>query len=161
MNAHAMIDSGAGRELESMRGLSPRRAEDMSETAQVVAQSFVRAINRQYADGLAALMTEEHRFIDSLGALVSGRETMRAGWRSYFRMVPDYTIDVDEMLSDGPVVVMLGLAQGSYAPDGQTKPENRWTTPAVFRAFIEEGKVAEWRVYADNEPIRRLMAKTG
>jgi len=26
---------------------------------------------------------------------------------------------------------------------------------------IEDGKVAEWRVYADNEPMRRLMAKRG
>jgi uncharacterized protein (TIGR02246 family) len=133
----------------------------MSETAQVVAQSFVRAINRQDADGLAALMTDEHRFIDSLGAVVKGRETMRAGWRGYFRMVPDYTIAVEEILSDGPVVMMLGVAQGSYAPDGQAKPENRWSTPGAFRAFIDDGKVAEWRVYADNEPIRRLMAKTG
>jgi hypothetical protein len=30
-------------------------------------------------------------------------------------------------------------------------------TPAAFRALIEDGKVAEWRVYADNEPLRRLM----
>jgi uncharacterized protein (TIGR02246 family) len=133
----------------------------MSGTAQVVAQSFVRAINRQDADGLAALMTDEHCFIDSLGTVVTGREAMRAGWRGYFRMVPDYTIAIEEILSDGPVVLMLGVAQGSCAPDGQAKAENRWSTPAAFRAFIEDGKVAEWRVYADNEPIRRLMAKTG
>ena len=61
----------------------------MSEAAQVVAQSFVRAINRQDADAIAALMTEEHRFIDSLGTVVTGREAVRAGWRGYFRMVPD------------------------------------------------------------------------
>ncbi len=130
----------------------------MSEAAQVVAQSFVRAINRQDADAVAALMTEEHRFIDSLGAVVTGREAMRAGWRGYFRMVPDYTIAIEEILSDGPVVLMLGVAQGSYAPDGKPQQEKRWSTPAAFRAFIEDGEVAEWRVYADNEPIRRLMA---
>jgi len=28
---------------------------------------------------------------------------------------------------------------------------------SVVRAVIEGGLVAEWRVYADNEPMRRLM----
>jgi uncharacterized protein (TIGR02246 family) len=131
----------------------------MSEAAQAVAQSFVRAINRQDADALAALMAEEHRFIDSLGAVVTGREAMRSGWRGYFSLVPDYTIAIEETLSNGPVVMMLGVAQGTYAAGAQMKTENRWSTPAAFRAFIKDGKVVEWRVYADNEPIRRLMAK--
>jgi hypothetical protein len=54
---------------------------------------------------------------------------------------------------------MLGVAEGTYTPDGKLKPENRWKTPAVFRALVEDGKVAEWRVYADNEPIRERMRK--
>ena len=136
----------------------------MSDSAETVVQAFVRAINRQDANDLASLMSEEHRFIDSLGHSVVGRERMRAGWESYFRMVPDYTIEVDETLTDGPVVVMLGTAQGTYRDPAKgnevlLERENRWSTPAVFRAFIEGGKISEWRVYADNEPIRKLMAK--
>jgi hypothetical protein len=76
-------------------------------------------------------------------------------------MVPDYTVAIEETFCDGPVVVMLGMAQGTYAPDGQLRPENQWTTPTAFRAFIQEQKVAEWRVYCDNEPIRQRMAKSG
>jgi hypothetical protein len=37
------------------------------------------------------------------------------------------------------------------------KPENHWQTPLAIRAFVEEGQVAEWRAYADNEPMRQLM----
>jgi len=133
----------------------------MSDSPEFVAQGFVRAINRQDVDALAALMTHEHRFIDSLGGAVEGREKMRAAWAAYFRMVPDYTIAIDEILSDGPLVVMLGTAQGTFTPDGQLRPENCWQTPAVFRAFIEDDNVAEWRVYADNEPMRQIMAKRG
>jgi uncharacterized protein (TIGR02246 family) len=133
----------------------------MNDSAESVAQAFVRAINRQDVEALAELMTEGHRFIDSLGTVVVGRETMRAGGPGYFRMVPDYSIAVEETFCDGPVVVMLGVAQGTYAPDGQLREENRWKTPAAFRAFVEDGKVAEWRVYADNEPMRRLMRKAG
>lgn len=131
----------------------------MSELVESVAQAFVRAINRQDVDALAELMTAEHKFIDSLGNVAEGREKMRAGWTAYFKMVPDYTVAIEEMLCDGPVVVMLGVAQGTYSADGRLKPENHWTTPTALRAFIEGQKVAEWRVYCDNEPIRQRMAK--
>ena len=145
----------------------------MSESAITVAQAFVRAINRQDADALAELMTEDHRFTDPLANVVEGREKMRAAWGAYFRMVPDYTIAIEETYSDGSVVVMLGVVGGTYihpsdedlspgtpnyTPDGQLKPKNRWKTIAALRAAVEDGKVSEWKVYADNEPIRRLMA---
>ena len=132
----------------------------MNDLAESVAQGFVRAINRQDVDALAELMTAEHRFIDSLGNTSKGRDKMRASWASYFRMVPDFTLTIEETFTDGPVVVMLGIAQGTYTPDGQLKAENRWSTPAAFRAFIEDRKVAEWRVYCDNEPIRQRIAKS-
>ena len=131
----------------------------MNDSAETVAQAFIRAINRQDVNAIAELMTEQHRFIDSLGKLFEGRETLRRGWTKYFEMVPDYTVAIEETLCDGSIVVMLGVAEGTFAPDGNLKPENRWTTPTAFRAFIEGEKVAEWRVYCDNDPIRRRMAK--
>ncbi len=133
----------------------------MNGSPESVAQAFVRAINRQDVDALAGLMAPEHRFIDSLGNLVEGREKMRAGWAAYFRMVPEYSIAVDETFRDGPVVVMLGLAEGTYAPSAELKPENRWKTAVALRAQVEDGLVAEWRVYADNEPIRERIRKSG
>jgi ketosteroid isomerase-like protein len=133
----------------------------MNNSAESVAHAFVRAINRQDVDGLVALMAPEHRFIDSLGNTVVGREKMRAGWAGYFKMVPDYSIAIEESLSDGTVALMLGIAEGTYAPAGKLKSENRWKTPIALRALIEDGLVEEWRVYADNEPLRNLMKKNG
>ena len=132
----------------------------MSNSSEAVAQAFIRAINRQDVDGLVALMAPDHRFVDSLGNVVAGREKMRAGWSGYFKMVPDYSIAIEESLSDGGVVLMLGMAEGTYAPDGTMKPQNRWKTPAALRAQVEDGLVAEWRVYADNEPLRECMRKS-
>jgi uncharacterized protein (TIGR02246 family) len=131
----------------------------MSDSAETVAQAFVAAINRHDVAALADLMTGEHRFTDSLGNTIEGRDKMRAGWAAYFRMVPDYTIAIEETHSSGSVVVLLGSAQGTYTADGQLREENRWQTPAALRAVVEDGRVAEWRVYADNDPIRRLMAR--
>jgi len=133
----------------------------MSDSPESVAQAFVCAINRQDVDALAGLMAAQPRFVDSLGNVVEGREKMRAGWAGYFRMVPDYAIAVEETLRDGPVVLMLGVAEGTYAPHGNLKAENRWKTPIALRAQVEDGLVAEWRVYADNEPMRERMRRSG
>jgi ketosteroid isomerase-like protein len=132
----------------------------MENSLESVAREFVKAINRHDLETLATLMPEEHRFIDSLGRVVEGREKVRAGWVEYFRMVSDYSIELQETFIRGPVVVMLGLAQGSYAVDGQLTELDRWSSPAVFRAFIDEDKVKEWRVYADNEPVRKRIRKS-
>lgn len=115
--------------------------------------AFVNAINRQNVDELAQLMTEDHVFIDSLGAVVPGRDNMKAGWASYFEMVSDYTITIEEAFSEGSAVILLGIALGTYV--GET-----WSTPAAWRATVRGDRVAEWRVYADNEPIRELMRKS-
>lgn len=122
-----------------------------------VVRAFVGRINAHDVDGLASLMTADHRFIDSLGQVVRGREAVRAGWGQYFGMVRDYRLLADEWLCDGLVVVLLGTAEGNYSPDGALSPGRSWTTPAACRAVVRGDQVAEWRVYADNEPIRQLM----
>jgi len=124
-----------------------------------VAHAFADAINRRSPEEIASLMTEDHIFVDALGMKVSGRERMKKGWEGYFDMVPDYTISINETFVDGSVVVMLGAAQGTYSSGGPLKPENAWRTPAAWRAVVRGLSIAEWRVYADNEPIRQIMAR--
>jgi ketosteroid isomerase-like protein/thiol-disulfide isomerase/thioredoxin len=139
----------------SLQSLSMSASPQSSESA---ARAFADAINGHNADDLAALMTEDHVFIDSLGNRVAGREAMRKGWIAYFGMVPDYTIAIHETYSNDRTVIMLGTAQGTLAVDGHLPPQNHWQTPAAWRAEIRDGQVASWQVYADNEPIRRLLA---
>jgi ketosteroid isomerase-like protein len=142
----------------------------MKRQAVDVAMEFVQAINRQDVEGMIALMTAEHHFTDSLGNSARGSESMRHAWSLYFQMVPDYSLSIEETYAQDSAVVMLGTARGTYShafetvfatgmptPDGTSKYAKRWQTPAAVRARIEDGKVAEWRVYADNEPLRKLM----
>jgi ketosteroid isomerase-like protein len=75
-----------------------------------------------------------------------------------FAMVPDYWIKVDRIVSEGNAVILFGSAGGTFvAKGGMMKPENKWETPAVWRALVKDERVAEWRVYCDNEPIREKM----
>jgi ketosteroid isomerase-like protein len=125
------------------------------------AQQLVSAINVHDVDALAALLTPEHRFIDSLGTVVVGRDALREGWRQYFRLVPDYHIEVERVLGDGPHVVLLGSAHGTYTTDGTLEARNAWRTPGAWHALVHEGLIAEWQVYADNEPLRRCIRAAG
>lgn len=145
---------------------------DAAGGAVAVARQFVEAINRQDVNALVELMTHDHQFTDSLGNMARGRESMREGWKLYFQMVPDYRLEIEETYVKDSAVVMLGIAGGTYShgfesvratgmpvilPDGISKVMNKWQTPAAVRARIRDGLVAEWQVFADNEPIRKLM----
>ena len=129
----------------------------ISETA----LKFVGCINAHDLKCLTSLMTGDHVFIDSLGER-SGRPAIETGWRQYFDMVPDYWIRIDRVIIEGDTVVLAGAAGGTFVPGGgRPRPGNRWETPAMWMARIEGRRVAEWRIYADNEPIRAKMRKAG
>jgi len=126
-----------------------------------VAKRFVERINAHDVDGLVELMTEDHVFVDSMGDK-SARPRIEAGWGQYFEMVPDYWIKIDQTVSKGNTVILMGSAGGTYiSKGGSLKRENRWKTPAVWVARVRGRKIAAWRIYCDNEPIRARMRKSG
>ena len=118
---------------------------------------FTERINDHDLVGLVRLMTPDHVFTDSLGTRTP-RPAIEHGWREYFGMVPDYWIKIDEVFSEGDTRLLVGRAGGTYVPEGgNATPKNRWETRAVWIARIRGNKVAEWRIYSDNEPIRQRM----
>ncbi len=100
--------------------------ENVANSPESVTSGFVRALNRQDVEGMLAMMSPSHRLVDSMGTIVEGRKKMRAGWAGYFKMVPDYTLAIEEIYVNGAVVILLGMAQGTYTRDGKLTPENRW-----------------------------------
>jgi len=134
---------------------------------------FVAAINAKDVERLVAMMTDDHRFVDSLGSEVVGAEKMRQGWQAYFRMVPDYEVEVCETFGQGDVVVLLGTARGTYTSDGILRSENAWNTPGAWRAVVtgtSSGGVAglwgqvsryvrEWRQTPPNNSIQRTALR--
>src|ERR1700733_15393619 len=73
---------------------------------------FVEAINRHDAKAVAALMTVDHCFVDSLGNVVRGASTMETGWMGYFSMCPDYRIRIDTVMDKAGGVLAVGEAAG-------------------------------------------------
>lgn len=115
-------------------------------------RQFVAAINHHDVKALTALMTPDHVFVDSRGNRMQGATSMEAAWRGYFSMCPDYWIRTDDVLSDGLAALAAGEAGGTI--DGVA-----WRTPAAWKALVRDTKVAEWRVFADNNPVYEILAK--
>jgi ketosteroid isomerase-like protein len=126
-----------------------------------VAIRFVNEINRHDVAALAAMMAPDFRFVDGLGQEVRGVERMRAAWTSYFALFPDYRITIREHLSLGQVVALFGTASGTLAERGELPTRNRWTLPAAWRAVVREGRIVDWQVYADNQPVSKLLSAQG
>jgi len=124
-----------------------------------VVLEFIDKINASDVSGLCLLMTEDHIFIDGLGNRVQGRERLRAGWKGYFSRFPDYRISHEEIFENRDVVAVFGTASGTYAVNGMLPKENHWEIPAAWKALVRNGLIAEWRVYCDNQPARKLLGE--
>lgn len=120
--------------------------------------AFLYAINKRNLYEIRYLLTNEHRFIDSLGNIVQGADGVFQAWAGYFQLFPAYTIRCEDILEQGNTVIGYGRAIGQYSPNGSER--YAWEIPAAFVATIEGRKIAEWRVFADNEPVRRIMANS-
>ncbi len=115
-----------------------------------VLDKWLAAINAHDAAALAALMTGDHLFVDSLGNRVTGAKSMEAGWKGYFAMCPDYWVRREHAMSEGGTMLVDGEAGGTI--DGHS-----WRTPAAWRIVIRDGRVAEWHVFADNKPVYEIL----
>jgi hypothetical protein len=121
------------------------------------ALSFIAKINAHDVAGLCELMPEGHVFVDSLGNVIRGRETICAGWKGYFAWFPDYEISIKKVFHDGNEIALFGTARGTYCVDGNLLKENKWEIPAAWRAVVKDGLIAEWQVCADNSPVLQIM----
>jgi ketosteroid isomerase-like protein len=106
------------------------------------------------------LMTEDHLFVDAVGASWRGRQSMQQAWSGYFAWMPDYTITITTILERDGEVGMFGAASGTYFASGRLRPENRWQLPAAWKAVIRDGKVAEWHVYCDTKTVYDIMDRS-
>jgi ketosteroid isomerase-like protein len=110
---------------------------------------FNDAINRHDVDDIGSFMTENHTFIDSGGGKTTGRDNMKAGWKQFFEMFPNYRNEIYGYLQSGSIVMGYGQATGTYDGSRGLVAENRISMPAAWRAVVDSGLVREWQVYAD------------
>jgi ketosteroid isomerase-like protein len=118
-------------------------------TASEIATAFNERINARDVDGLSALMTDGHSFIDTEGAAVTGKAACMAAWRSFFSAFPNYRNVFERVIERGDTIVAIGRSECS---------DPRLAGPAVWTAKIADKRVSEWRVWEDNAETRRALA---
>lgn len=135
----------------------PRGTEMPDSDTVRTALKFVNEINRHDVDSLVALLSDDHLFVDGLGQEFRGKEKVRDGWAANFAWFPDYHLAVKEWFQNGRVVGMFGVASGTFAVGAELPVQNRWKSPAAWRAVIRDHQVAQWSVYSDSEPLWKVM----
>ena len=115
-----------------------------------IALNYVDAINTADTDRLYNLMESEHLFIDAHDNKVIGKDDVKQAWISYFFIFPDYKIEVNEILERDSLICIFGYASGTYKNLRNKENSNYWRVPAAWTAVIENDKVKQWQVYADN-----------
>jgi ketosteroid isomerase-like protein len=78
-----------------------------------IALGFVKCINNQDLEGLVALMTDDHVFIDYGGRVMRREVMIREGWPGYFSQYPEYRIHVSKITRSGNDVAITGVAAGT------------------------------------------------
>ena len=126
------------------------------DTRQVI-EAMVAAINAGRAERVANAMSLDGVLVDSLGRRIEGRASLTEGWRTYFRLFPDYRIEVDGMVVEDHVVLLHGRARATLYRDGRAVDGGGWEVPAAWRAVSDGRRVALWQVYADNKPVYALL----
>ena len=102
--------------------------------------AFNDAINARELAALTALMTDDHQFVDSVGATVDGKAACVEAWRGFFAAFPDYRNVFEDVRSRAPgVVEVTGRSECSVAA---------LHGPARWRAVVRDGHIAVWQVFA-------------
>lgn len=125
-----------------------------SVSAAAVVCAFIAAINAHDVDRILVLCAADHRFIDAHGG-VTPADQQRAAWDGYFRFMPHYGIEIEQVLAEGETVVVLGVAWGGL--DAEDASRRSWRRPCAWRAVVEDGRIRLWQVYVDTKAVFDLI----
>jgi ketosteroid isomerase-like protein len=120
---------------------------EASKNPEDIVREFINCINEHDNDAIFALSSPDFVFVDSGG---SSYQRSQMEWNDYFKMFPDYTIHIEDILIKDSTVVILGSFSQTYAVDGKLPEENFNSVPAVWRAEVKDGLVSFWQVYTDH-----------
>jgi dipeptidase E len=132
---------------------------NIAEDSLSIVKEYINRINRHDLNGMLEITSDDSVFIDSMGINTAGKMDMEKAWDMFLTFFPDYTIQVKDIISKNGMVAVFGTAKGTVATGGRILAENKFEIPASWTALVKNGKISKWRVYADNEPVRKLLEK--
>jgi len=122
--------------------------------------TFMEKINEHDVNGIADLLSDDHRFTDSMGIVVKGKKEMKHAWKIYFKWFPDYEVTIKNTLLTDDSVGIFGTAKGTFDSD-EPIASDKFEIPAAWRAKVKDNLISEWQVFADNEVVRDIIKGNG
>jgi ketosteroid isomerase-like protein len=121
----------------------------LNESNKAIVISFIKAINDHDVDKIVNLMSEDHIFIDARDNKLVGKKAMKEGWEGYFKLFPDYKIEVSDIIENESVIGLFGYA-GATCKNLRNKTNiNSWRIPVSLKAIVEKNKIKHWQVFCD------------
>ena len=115
----------------------------MQKDPQSIALMFNECITNADLEGLVALMTHDHTFIDMADNICTGRDFCRDSvWQPFFEQFRGYRNIFGDIRTEGSVVTMRG-----YLVCDDSRLDN---VMAIWVGTMEGEKVKQWRIYPDN-----------
>lgn len=128
-------------------------------TPEAIVREFAERINSHDVAGIISLCSAHHRFVDSLGTVISGRARLQAAWSEYLALFPNYHMKIESLVASGYVVLLSGWASATLVADRAGGGSTSWRIPAAWRAEVRRTLVDVWQVYADNKPVYELLTR--
>jgi ketosteroid isomerase-like protein len=116
-----------------------------------IVTAFICAINKHDVEAIAGLMADDHTFIDSHNNHMTGSQSLKAAWQSYFEIFPDYTIEISEIIDGDMCLAVFGFAEGTYCNWHNSEGSNHFRIPAAWKATVDNEKIKLWQVFADSK----------
>jgi ketosteroid isomerase-like protein len=120
---------------------------------------FVNAINEHDVNKIYSLMADDFIFFDAWGGKNTGKDKMKLGWEDYFKMFPDYKIEITDIYFDGNKIAIFGFASGTFENKKTETNEYYWKIPAAWQIEIINEKIKLWQVCADQKIIFDIIEK--
>lgn len=117
-----------------------------------VVSRFNGFINARDIEGLSAMMTDDHIFIDSANRQVIGKVDCIRAWKGFFAAFPDYQNHFEHVSAHAELIVLMGRTSCSDA---------RLDGAALWSARVRDEQVSEWRVFEDTVSNRKLLGLVG
>lgn len=121
--------------------------------------NFIKAINEHDVEQIYNLMSDDHIFIDGYGDKYSGREEMKDGWANYYKLFPDYYIEITDYTDNETIIGLFGYAGGTYKNIKDKSNSNYWRTTAAWKTIVENRKVKYWQVFCDYNRLLAIIDK--
>jgi limonene-1,2-epoxide hydrolase len=120
---------------------------------------FVKAINDHDVNEIVNLMSEDHIFIDATNHKTVGKTEMKEGWKRYYKLFPDYRIDISDITENESVIGLFGYANATYKNLTNELNSNFWRISASWKAIVEDNKIKHWQVYCDYSDLFKIIDK--